>query len=288
MKEADYLIIASIYVNDIIKKMLYDGFTLWNKVIVMEPTPLTKALGICDYNEQIMSADYFSQYSAKYGVNNVGQLTIPEPNHRMVKMISPDIDPVRKYVLSMISEEIYAHNVNGDIAEFGVFTGEFAKELNAVFADRRCLLFDTFEGFPEREVNAVRGKYANVTEFIDACSNTSIDLVKSKLPHLECCEFYPGIFPESTRQIKSERKYAFVSIDVDFMENTLAGLRYFYPRLETGGYIMVHDYNNKNEYGDFGSMVKQAVRIFEEEIHEMLCKVPICDRGGTVVIMKNI
>ena len=51
--------------------------------------------------------------------------------------------------------------------------------------------------------------------------------------------------------------------------------------------MMAHDYNNENEYGNFGYMVKQAVHIFEEEVHEMLCKVPICDIGGTIVIMKN-
>lgn len=75
--------------------------------------------------------------------------------------------------------------------------------------------------------------------------------------------------------------YAFVSIDVDFEISILAGMRYFYPRLASGGVIFVHDYNNR-----FLEGVKQAIKSFEEEMGLCLRKVPLADEGGTLVILK--
>ena len=280
MWDADWLIIASIYANDIVRKLLETGFTEWEKILVLEPTPMTKMLGLCDDDISVIRRGFFNQFSAKYGSHDVGELVMPEPNYSIRDMISPEVDPVRKYTLSMICDEIQANGINGDVAEFGVFTGEFAKEINFVFGDRKLLLFDTFEGFPKREIEAAKRFSSNVEEFTDACKDTSIELVMSKMKYPNKVEIYKGIFPESTEKVGDKQKYAFVSIDVDFKENTLAGLKYFYPRLSKGGYMMVHDYNNRNETGNFGMMVKDAFKEYEIEIGHKLPKIPICDRGG--------
>ena len=67
---------------------------------------------------------------------------------------------------------------------------------------------------------------------------------------------------------------------MDFEESIFEGLKYFYPRLEKGGYIFVHDYNS-DLYG-----VERAVNRYEVEMGMLLSKVPICDANGTLVITK--
>jgi O-methyltransferase len=57
------------------------------------------------------------------------------------------------------------------------------------------------------------------------------------------------------------------------------GLHYFYENLNNGGYIMVHDYNNKGYSG-----VKNALRIFSRE--KGVPYFPICDSWGSAVLMK--
>lgn len=67
---------------------------------------------------------------------------------------------------------------------------------------------------------------------------------------------------------------------MDFWESIYAGLNYFYPRLLEGGYIFLHDYNS----GLQG--VENAVDRYEREQGGALCKVPLCDANGTLVITK--
>lgn len=74
--------------------------------------------------------------------------------------------------------------------------------------------------------------------------------------------------------------FAFVSIDVDLEESIYQALDYFYPRLSFGGYIFIHDYTSSFKG------VKSAVDRCEENENRMLCKVPLCDANGTLVITK--
>ncbi|MDR3334041.1 MAG: TylF/MycF family methyltransferase [Treponema sp.] len=60
------------------------------------------------------------------------------------------IDHVRHSSLRLITEEIRERNIEGAVAELGVFKGDFAKRLNIAFPDRKLYLFDTFDGFDEQ------------------------------------------------------------------------------------------------------------------------------------------
>jgi O-methyltransferase len=71
-----------------------------------------------------------------------------------------------------------------------------------------------------------------------------------------------------------------VSIDVDLYEPMYKGLNYFYDKLNYGGYIMLHDYNNKGYNG-----VKNALRKFSEE--RKVSYFPLCDSYGSAIIMKS-
>ena len=74
-----------------------------------------------------------------------------------------------------------------------------------------------------------------------------------------------------------------MSLDVDFYQATLDGLRYFWPRLSPGGYIMLHDWGNPDL-----PQVAEAVSCYEAELGTRLAAVPICDITGTLVISKAL
>ena len=97
-----------------------------------------------------------------------------------------------------------------------------------------------------------------------------------------------GYFPESIAEEEKEKKFCLVSLDADLYNPTLEGLKFFYPRLESGGYIMIHEYNAivmvEGKAQDF-SGVKRAVKDFENQFGSIRY-VPIADRNGTLVITK--
>ena len=71
-----------------------------------------------------------------------------------------------------------------------------------------------------------------------------------------------------------------MSIDVDFEKSIYDCMDYFYPRMQGGGYIFVHDYNSSL------AGVKKAVKEYEEKLGQALHIVPLCDANGTLVITK--
>ena len=89
----------------------------------------------------------------------------------------------------------------------------------------------------------------------------------------------PGFFPKSLDGM--EEQFCLVSLDVDFAKTTLDGLRYFWPRLNKGGYLMLHDWGSPKLPG-----VAEALKAYEAEIGESIPGIPLCDAGGTLVLCK--
>ncbi|EDO6740989.1 TPA: hypothetical protein SHD19_001018 [Campylobacter coli] len=157
--------------------------------------------------------------------------------------------------IKSISLEFQDKNVIGAVAELGVFRGKTAREINRFFRNDTFYLFDTFEGFSEKDINKEIGsaKKANTNDF----SDTSLDFVKKQMIYLDKCCFIKGYFPESTTEISQSEKFKFVNIDVDLYQPILEGLRYFYSRLVKNGVILVHDY-----YHPYYTGAKRAVDEF--------------------------
>jgi O-methyltransferase len=70
-----------------------------------------------------------------------------------------------------------------------------------------------------------------------------------------------------------------VNVDVGLYQPTYAGLRWFYPRLAAGGYLLVNDYNNAHTKG-----VRQAVHQFARETEAAYTVLP--DYGAHAVFVK--
>lgn len=195
---------------------------------------------------------------------------------RTINLKDSHVDYVRLSTLELIADELNGKNVGGNIAELGVYKGEFAKHINKLFPNRKLYLFDTFEGFSIEDIKF--DKLNNYSNQINSFKDTSIDLVLEKMPVPKNIEIKKGYFPDSLEGL--EDSFAFVSIDTDLYKPIYSGLEYFYPRLVKGGYIMIHDYNN-----DIYSGVKEAVNKFA--IENEITVIPLSDRMGSAIIIKQ-
>ncbi len=186
-----------------------------------------------------------------------------------------NLDYVRNANLILCYEEINNKKLQGNIAEVGVYQGEFAKRLNVLFPDKKLYLFDTFEGFEQTDIAFERKQgYSSATQDF---SNTSMDLVRSKMKYPQNCIFKKGYFPETAKGI--EDSFCFVSLDADLFLPIYDGLNFFYPKLVAGGFIFIHDFNNTQYSG-----AREAVTKFCTENN--IGYVPIPDVGGTAIITK--
>ena len=256
------------------------------------PNTLCKKMP-CSYDERVLKEKFPRLYSefVLESERNAKQIIATRRNaydlideDSILKLPEYDIrgykeDYTRYRTFELMANELIANDIEGAVAELGVYRGDFSSLINSKFKKRKMYLFDTFESFDEdefqKEVEAGRCD----KEFISIFKNTSIEIVMGKMKYPENIEIKKGYFPNSLNGL--EEKFCFVSLDVDFEKSILEGLRYFYPRLSEGGIIFVHDYNNC-----FLEGVKVAVKTYESEINERLKKVPLCDRGGTLVICK--
>ncbi len=206
----------------------------------------------------------------------------------LIKAGVPEYKINSSYVLTQVEARInflkryaemstLANNETAAVAEGGVFQGEFAKEINLCFPNNDLYLFDTFEGFDQRDVQLDESRgFSEETK--NNLSITSTDLVLSKLPYKERAIFRKGYFPETTQGLESLR-FIFVNLDFDLYKPILAGLEYFYPRLLDGAVMLIHDYYSTGYFG-----VKQAVEDYEQQTGVNLVKLPIGDDCSLAIV----
>ena len=186
------------------------------------------------------------------------------------------LDYIRLATLELVSNEICKKNLPGNVAEVGVYKGKFAKYINQYFPEKKLYLFDTFTGFDEKDLETE--KKLGLNDAGQDFSNTSINVVLKNMPFPKQCIIKKGFFPETAAGI--DDSFVFVSLDTDLYEPIYQGLIYFYPRMEKGGYIFVHDVNNDAYKG-----AAKAVEQFSAE--QNISFLPLPDSCGSVVFIKN-
>ncbi|MCL4405024.1 TylF/MycF family methyltransferase [Patescibacteria group bacterium] len=190
--------------------------------------------------------------------------------------LADSLDYIRYATLERAAYEVNLRKVRGDIAEVGVYQGRFAAKMNQLFPDREFYLFDTFEGFDERDIAVeTQNGIKTLDKHREAWRDTSEEKVLGVMAHPRNCVIKKGYFPETAKGLENKR-FAFVSLDADLWEPTYNGLKFFYPRLEKGGYIFIHDCAGSNAGG--------ALRKFSQETGVPYLMLP--DAYGTAVIAK--
>ena len=192
----------------------------------------------------------------------------------LVKMERKYRDKVRFYNLWFQIERLKKSNIKGAFAELGVYKGKTAKAIHYMDRDRKFYLFDTFEGFPAKDLKQETQKDARFST--EMFADTNVAKVRVFINGNDNLDFKPGYFPDTANGLEDE-KYALVNVDADLYAPTIEALRFFYPRLNQGGVIIVHDYNHTWDG------VRKAVDEFMNTIPESLLELP--DWQGSVMIL---
>jgi predicted O-methyltransferase YrrM len=125
-------------------------------------------------------------------------------------------------------------DVQGACAEVGVYQGASAEVISHCKRNKKLYLYDTFDGFKDV------GEHDKVDlQSIFSFSGVEDHLRNLNLPNVEIVK---GYFPDTA----IEDRFSFVHLDADTYVSTLKALEWFYPRMNCGGVVLLHDYTNPN------------------------------------------
>lgn len=186
-------------------------------------------------------------------------------------------DNVRRDMLLLLCKSVTERKVKGSIAELGVFKGQSARLFHHYFPDRTLYLLDTFTGFPKKDVEKEKS-ITGLSTTEEHFSNTGIALVQKNIePISENIQFIQGYFPDSATIELEKDTFAMVHLDADLYQPTIEGLYFFYPKLNTGGIIIVHDYN---------AWPGARTAVDEFCLQHATFPIPMPDKSGSCILIK--
>ena len=175
-------------------------------------------------------------------------------------------------IIAMALKRIEIENIQGALAEAGVFQGHASRFIHRLAPERRYYLFDTFDGFDKGDLDP---EISEDKRF----RNTSVEAVLRFIGDQKNLVVKKGRVPETFTGLESER-FAFVLLDMDIYKPTFSALEFFYPRLTIGGYLMVHDYHNEES----NWACRRAVDEFMQDKPERI--IEIADIWGSIVFRR--
>jgi hypothetical protein len=128
--------------------------------------------------------------------------------------------------------------LGGSMAEVGVYCGASARLISETDQSRPLHLFDTFQGLPEPDQTDTALHLGRFEKTQFSCSLQEVQRFLCPATNLH---FHPGLFPDSAKAVERE-SFSFVHSDVDLYASTRSVLKFFYPRLVSGGIILTHDF----------------------------------------------
>lgn len=244
---------AAAVIKELKQDGMPDGQIIWEDTLIMMPAECTKNAvmsdispiknvdeGMADIEKQMIKSNLMVSELPR-SITNCGRKE--EFENLFLKFTNADkynyLDMTR-LVNFMLNITRTIENVDGSAAELGVYRGDTASILASICQRRNKKLFllDTYEGFFEKDLTGVdSGKNKR---YVD----TSVSYVKDVIGDTENVYFIKGYFPDSAIGLPEEERYCFVHIDCDLYCPIKSGLEYFWPKLNTGGMIMVHDYSS--------------------------------------------
>ena len=149
----------------------------------------------------------------------------------------------RLYTLCYLLQNIAIHE--GDICELGAWRGLSAYMLASQLSSRdfqnEFCLFDSFEGLSEvDEIDRRKDIYVDYDKK-RALFECSEEIVRENLKEFSFIRYYKGWIPIKFDEVK-DRRFSFVHIDLDLYQPILDSIRFFYPRLNSGGVMVFDDY----------------------------------------------
>lgn len=204
-------------------------------------------------------------------------------NHKLLGKYPVITDQISKASLTVLLDQletVLRSSIAGDIVELGCYEGTSALFIQRVLREyrhqnRQLYLYDSFEGLPTKHP---LDESATGTQF----KKTELKTTKQKLinnfkhaslnvPIIKKA-WFNDLAPEDMPDI-----IAFAFLDGDFYESILSSLNLVWPRLSSGGIIVVDDYRRSALPG-----VEKAIQTFFTNYMP-----GITQKGNLAIINKN-
>ena len=172
---------------------------------------------------------------------------------RPFTMTSPD----KLFALITATRYVAAHGIEGDVVECGVWRGGSMHAVARTLAEagettRELYLFDTYEGMPPAGERDVRHDGRPAAELPEALPRTSKTWAVASLEDVrggfEGVPYPPGRVHfvagrvEETVPARAPERISLLRLDTDWYESTKHELEHLYPRLASGGVLLLDDY----------------------------------------------
>ncbi|MFC8077051.1 TylF/MycF/NovP-related O-methyltransferase [Streptomyces sp. NPDC057307] len=186
--------------------------------------------------------------------------------------------PERLNAFILATRHVVRHNIPGDIVECGVWRGgsmqACAKTLLALGeTDRDLHLFDTFEGMPPPTAEDLRRDGKSAEDLLAAQGKdrpiwaiASLEDVQAGFEQVpypgERVHYVQGLVEDTVPQ-QAPEQISILRLDTDWYASTKHELEFLYPRLVSGGVLLIDDYG-------YWQGSRQAVDEFLEKTGERL------------------
>jgi O-methyltransferase len=199
--------------------------------------------------------------------------------------------PGKVYALARAVDYIVSRPVNGALVECGVWRGGSMMAialtlLRAGDADRELYLFDTFEGMTEPGDEDVKQGGRSAAEVLQQESRDSSFWAIASIDEVRLAVLGVGYPEERVHLVKgavettlpenAPGELALLRLDTDWYSSTKHELIHLYPRLASGGVLIIDDYG-------YWRGARQAVDEYIRENELALLLIPI-DHGARVAI----
>jgi O-methyltransferase len=203
-------------------------------------------------------ANFFGYRVDKLSTSNLAK-DFDEEKTELIKTVAPYTmtTPERVFVLNEAVKYIIENNIEGDFVECGVWKGgsmlAVARTLEKLnVTNRQLYLYDTFEGMsePTEQDKDLDGQSAdellkthNVTASIWAYSGMAeVKKTMALSQYNPANIFYVQGKVEDTLPQSKHDKIALLRLDTDWYESTKIELELLFPKLVSGGVLIIDDY----------------------------------------------
>ncbi len=169
--------------------------------------------------------------------------------------------PANHWAIIQSIKHIFKNNIEGDFVECGVWKGGnlilfkiISENLNM---NNQIYAFDTFEGMPEpgnkdfdlKDINAKKiydnYKKKNIKWCYSNLEEVKLNIASFSSEYINSFKFIKGKVEDTLLDNKNlPEKISLLRLDTDFYESTKKELEILYPRLSSGGVLIIDDYGH--------------------------------------------
>jgi O-methyltransferase len=145
--------------------------------------------------------------------------------------------------------DVVENNIEGDVIETGVWKGGACILMKYIIknlsSNKKVFVADSFEGLPVPNSELYPKDFGDMHHKFDELK-ISLDKVKNNFKKYKLLDddviFLQGWFKDTLPLIKESQKFSLIRLDGDMYESTMDSLNNLYPKLSSGGYVIIDDF----------------------------------------------